>query len=213
MSDEEKKLTHKQRVFIDEYLRDFNATQAAIRAGYSEKTAYSIGSENLTKPEIKAEIDAKMAELQMSVEEALIRETEIGRVGVGFFFKVVDEWMFNPLPEYEILDEREVIDDTKDPPEKSINYRVRHAVLDMDKVIDPRYAHLIKKFSNSRRNGLSIELHDGQAAHRDVMKMAGKFKETIDLNVKEEMTDDERASRLASILDRARARRDGQATE
>jgi phage terminase small subunit len=43
---------------VDEYAIDFNATQAAIRAGYSPKTAYSIGAENLTKPEIKAALQA-----------------------------------------------------------------------------------------------------------------------------------------------------------
>ena len=47
------KLTPKQQRFIEEYLIDLNATQAAIRAGYSEKTAGSIGHENLTKPEIQ----------------------------------------------------------------------------------------------------------------------------------------------------------------
>jgi phage terminase small subunit len=176
-----KPLTRKQLVFVAEYIQHWNATKAAINAGYSEKTAYSIGHENLRKPEIKAAIDAALSELQMSAEEALVRETEIGRVGVGFFFKIVDEWMFNPLPEYEILDQREVIDDTKDPPEKQINYRIRHAVLDMDKVIDPKYAHLIKKFSNSRRTGLSIEMHDGQTVHRDVLKMAGKFTDRVDV--------------------------------
>lgn len=45
------KLTRKQRKFAEEYLVDCNATQAAIRAGYSPKTAYSIGEENLKKPE------------------------------------------------------------------------------------------------------------------------------------------------------------------
>lgn len=51
------KLTDKQKRFIEEYLIDLNATQAAIRAGYSEKTAYSIGEENLKKPEIKRAIE------------------------------------------------------------------------------------------------------------------------------------------------------------
>lgn len=51
------KLTDKQKRFIEEYLVDLNATQAAIRAGYSEKTAYSIGEENLKKPEIKRSIE------------------------------------------------------------------------------------------------------------------------------------------------------------
>ena len=48
------KLTAKQERFCEEYLIDLNATQAAIRAGYSVESAGSIGSENLTKPEIRA---------------------------------------------------------------------------------------------------------------------------------------------------------------
>lgn len=59
-----KKLTAKQQRFCDEYLIDLNATQAAIRAGYSKKTAYSIGQENLNKPEIKECIEKRMAEME-----------------------------------------------------------------------------------------------------------------------------------------------------
>ncbi len=51
-----RKLTSKESAFISEYLKDLNATQAAIRAGYSEKTAGSIGNENLNKPEIQTEL-------------------------------------------------------------------------------------------------------------------------------------------------------------
>lgn len=56
------RLTKKNEVFCDEYLIDLNATQAAIRAGYSPESAGSIGSELLKKPEIRARIDAAMAE-------------------------------------------------------------------------------------------------------------------------------------------------------
>lgn len=55
-----KHLTPKQAMFIIEYLKDLNATQAAIRAGYSETTATEIGYENLTKPHISKEIDKQM---------------------------------------------------------------------------------------------------------------------------------------------------------
>lgn len=55
-------MTEKQKRFCDEYLTDLNATQAAIRAGYSKKTAYSIGEENLRKPELKEYIEKRMAE-------------------------------------------------------------------------------------------------------------------------------------------------------
>lgn len=57
-----KKLTKKQQLFVDEYLIDLNATQAAIRAGYSVESARDIGCENLTKPNIQQAIAEKMAE-------------------------------------------------------------------------------------------------------------------------------------------------------
>ncbi|WEK42966.1 MAG: terminase small subunit [Candidatus Sphingomonas colombiensis] len=55
-------MTPKQQRFVEEYLVDLNATQAAIRAGYSADTAYSIGNENLSKPEIAEAITAAKAE-------------------------------------------------------------------------------------------------------------------------------------------------------
>lgn len=60
----ERKLTTKQKIFCDEYIKSGNAKEAAIKAGYSPKTAKSIGQENLTKPDLKAYIDAKMAEIE-----------------------------------------------------------------------------------------------------------------------------------------------------
>lgn len=56
-------MTAKQQRFADEYLIDCNATQAAIRAGYSAKTARFIGQENLTKPDIKSYIDEQLEKL------------------------------------------------------------------------------------------------------------------------------------------------------
>lgn len=55
-------MTKKQKRFIDEYLIDLNATQAAIRAGYSVESAREIGYENLIKPDIQQAIAKKMAE-------------------------------------------------------------------------------------------------------------------------------------------------------
>ncbi|EFM33864.1 terminase small subunit [Streptococcus pyogenes ATCC 10782] len=57
------KLTLKQKRFADEYIISANATAAAIKAGYSKKTARSIGQENLTKPDIKAYIDERLEKL------------------------------------------------------------------------------------------------------------------------------------------------------
>ena len=61
------KLTAKQRRFCDEYLIDLNATQAAIRAEYSRKSARVIGQENLLKPAVKAYIQQRMAEKESAL--------------------------------------------------------------------------------------------------------------------------------------------------
>lgn len=60
-------LTEKQKRFCDEYLIDLNATQSAIRAGYSKKTAYIIGIENLKKPKIREYIDIRLKEKESSL--------------------------------------------------------------------------------------------------------------------------------------------------
>lgn len=65
-------LTPKQERFCAEYLVDYNATQAAIRAGYSKKTAKQIGQENLTKPDLAEYIKKRMDEK----EKALIADQD-----------------------------------------------------------------------------------------------------------------------------------------
>ena len=70
------KLTSKQQRFCDEYLIDLNATQAAIRAGYSKNSAKQIGQENLTKLDIKEYIGARMAEKE---KELIADQDEVMR--------------------------------------------------------------------------------------------------------------------------------------
>lgn len=65
-------MTEKQKRFCDEYIISLNATQAAIKAGYSENSAKVIGAENLTKPNLKKYIDDRMAEK----EKALIADQD-----------------------------------------------------------------------------------------------------------------------------------------
>ena len=61
------KLTDKQKIFCDEYIISLNATQAAIKAGYAEKTAYAIGAENLKKPKIQSYISERMEQKESSL--------------------------------------------------------------------------------------------------------------------------------------------------
>jgi phage terminase small subunit len=72
-----KKLTIKQAKFTKEYLKTGNATQSAKNAGYSKKTAYSIGNENLKKPEIRKEIQSAAEKLGITAEYVLGNLKEI----------------------------------------------------------------------------------------------------------------------------------------
>ena len=83
-------LSRKQQAFIEHYLTSWNATQAAIAAGYSRSSARSIGSENLTKPDIQAAILARLAELKMTADEVVTRLTEHARGSLAPFLRVAD---------------------------------------------------------------------------------------------------------------------------
>lgn len=67
-------MSEKQRAFCDHYITSLNATEAAKLAGYSEKTARSMGCENLTKPNIKEYIELRLAELE---EKRIADATEV----------------------------------------------------------------------------------------------------------------------------------------
>lgn len=86
------KLTPKQRLFVEEYLIDLNASQAAIRAGYSEKTADRIGHENLKKLEIQKAINEAMKQraerLEITQDKVL---KEIALVAFGRLSNVLTQ--------------------------------------------------------------------------------------------------------------------------
>lgn len=81
------RLTVKQKRFIEEYLIALNATQAAIRAGYSPNSAKEIGCENLTKPHIRARVDKAIAEWSkrtgINAERVIIELARIGLINPG----------------------------------------------------------------------------------------------------------------------------------
>jgi len=84
--------TTRQAAFINSYLANgFNATQAAITAGYSTKTAKQQGSRLLTNVDVKAAIDAKIKEMAMSADEALFRLSEHARGTMADFVDVEKE--------------------------------------------------------------------------------------------------------------------------
>jgi phage terminase small subunit len=85
------KLTAKQMRFIEEYLVDLNAAHAAVRAGYSPRTAKVIGGENLTKPDLRARIDAEIAKRSVRTginQDRVVRE--LARIALVDPTKVLD---------------------------------------------------------------------------------------------------------------------------
>jgi phage terminase small subunit len=94
-------LNDKQKRFCQEYLKDLNATQAAIRAGYSEKSARSIANENLTKPDIQQYIQELQEGIQkrnqITIDEIMtdlieVKNRCLQNVPVMYFDKIDKEW-------------------------------------------------------------------------------------------------------------------------
>lgn len=108
------KLTNKQKAFVEEYMIDLNATQAAIRAGYSEKTANRIATENLSKPDIQEYLQKRMKEREIRTEitqDFVLRELfAIAQADGSDFAKVIEKTAMQPILDAEgnQIDEKEV---------------------------------------------------------------------------------------------------------
>ena len=92
MSTRKQALTRKQDLFCQEYLVDLNASKAAIRAGYSARTAHGIGQENLTKPAIAAAVQglmtARSKRIQRKADDVL---TDLQRIKTDAMKQVIDK--------------------------------------------------------------------------------------------------------------------------
>jgi phage terminase small subunit len=174
------KLTTKQQAFVEHYLTHWNATRAAIDAGYSEKSARSIGSENLTKPDILEAIQDRLADLRMSADEVLVRLTSHAR-GTADDFVSIYESPLHDITGKPIQDRegREI---------------VRYfPSLDLEKARQRGMLHLVKKVSYTA-HGPSVELYDAQAAlallgkHHKLCTDVTEYKGKIDIG---NLSDDE----------------------
>ncbi|MBF1170760.1 MAG: terminase small subunit [[Eubacterium] sulci] len=142
------KLTLKQKRFADEYIISGNATQSAIKAGYSKKTAGVIAVENLEKPNIKAYIGERLKELDDKAiakqEEVLQYLTAVMR-GQSKSAVVVIEGLGEGLSEARLIN--------KTPDEKD---RIKAAEL-----LGKRYGAFTEKVDISGDMSLSIEVDYG----------------------------------------------------
>ena len=171
-------LSIKHQAFIDSlFVHNFNGTDAYCDVyGVDRRTGRALAARMLAKDSIKKEVQRRVSEISMGADEVLLKLTEQGRADISVFFKIIEEWTFYPLPTYEIIDAKEIDildDDGKKTGDKKINYWVRHISIDLDKVIDPRYSHLLAEFSDSPKNGLGIKIHNKQSALQILAKVHG----------------------------------------
>lgn len=152
------KLTQKQKRFVDEYLVSGNATQAAVKAGYSAKTAQRTGSENLSKPLIKSAIEKKTVELES-------KKIGDAREVLEFYFRVLRGEETEEVP---MSTADEVIIVTKKPSIKD-KVSVAREILKRFPLYDPVEKQKLKKLAADTRiseakakamedNGRDIEL-------------------------------------------------------
>jgi len=162
-------LTGKQERFVQEYLVDLNATQAAIRAGYSEKTAKSVGCENLTKPDVAAAIAQRQKKLAAKLEITQERViAELAKIGFSDIRKIVN-WRANVTAMVE------------DPETGEERMAVTNEVaLVSSHEIDDDTAAAISEISQTDKGGLKVKLHDKKGALVDLGKHLGMFKDQVE---------------------------------
>lgn len=168
----ENELTAKQRAFVREYLIDLNATQAAIRAGYSADTAKSIGQENLTKPAIKTAIDAAMnlrAERTDITADRVLRE--LAKIGFADIRKAI-KWQGTLVTEEDNPDGGDTL--------TIKNVVTNNVTLVSSEDIDDETAAAISEISQNSTGGIKMKMHDKRAALVDIGKHLGMFTEKVE---------------------------------
>jgi phage terminase small subunit len=185
MSDEQPQLNDKQRLFIAHYVQCWNATEAARKAGYSEKTANEQGARLLANVSIRAEIDQRLADI-MPKGEILYRLAEQARGTIEDFFRIEEE---------DVVVERTVtVEELNDDPEEKPRIIERTVVsttakrpvviMDLKRAKSLGAMHLLKKYKKGR-DGESIELHDPQAALVQLGKYHGLWIERQEVTGKD----------------------------
>lgn len=194
-------LNDKQRRFVDEYLIDLNATQAAIRAGYSQKTAQEQSSRLLSNVMVQEAIAEAMKAREQRTEitqDMVLRE--LAKIGFSDIRKVV-KWGNTEIR----INTGEADSENGEPPKKMVE--VYHGLcLKASSEIDDITAGAIAEVSEGR-DGLKVKLHDKKGALVDIGRHLGMFKDKVEVTGKDggpittkterDLTDEELAAELA----------------
>lgn len=167
-----RKLNDRQRLFCREYLKDFNGTQAAIRAGYSPDSAYSIAYDLLKKPEIISEIKTLVGRLLEEQEIQIARILQelyiIALSDITDFFGREEPWVeTDPDTGEEKVDGR-----------KELQMRLKEELGEKTRAI----AQIEERSSRGRSVETKYKLHDKLKAIELIGKYLGMFKEELELS-------------------------------
>jgi phage terminase small subunit len=166
-------LTAKMIRFAEEYIVDLNATQAAIRAGYSERTAKSIGQENLTKPDLQEYIQNLMDERSKRTEitaDMVLREyAKIGFSNITDYLKV----SVKPRP---------VTIETAEGSTTIMEDMQGVDLFDTD-TIDTEKMRAVAEIKQTR-DGIALKLHDKKGALDSIARHLGMFKDKTEVDLK-----------------------------
>jgi len=154
-------LRNRQLVFCEGYLRTWNATQAAKDAGYSPRTARAMGCENLTKPDIQAYIQKRLAEMKMSADEVLLLLADQARASLKPFVRITDEgFMYFDFSQPEALNHLHLI-----------------------KKVRSKRTRRIQAGQEWEDEVVEVELHDSQVALKLLGQHHKLFTEEMDMQV------------------------------
>lgn len=158
-------LTAKQQAFVREYLIDLNATQAAVRAGYSEKTAKEIGHENLTKPHIAEAIAA--AQEQRAARTEITADMVLREYAKLAFANITD---YVKVAEHETMSGGEPVTFT------------RVEVFGTDGIPADKMAAVSE--IKETKEGIAVKLHDKKGALDSLARHLGMFNDKLQIEGK-----------------------------
>lgn len=172
-------LNDKQQRFVEEYLVDLNATQAAIRAGYSADTAYSQGQRLLKNVEVAAALGSAMEERSQRTEITADRVLkELAKIGFSDIRKAVRWYSQTNVAMVDTESDVEALAE-----EGALRFAVANQVeLISSNDLDDDTAAAVAEIGQSSTGALKIKMYDKRAALVDIGKHLGMFTEKVQVD-------------------------------
>lgn len=177
-------LTEKQKRFCDEYLVDLNATQSAIRAGYSEKTAMEQGYQLLQKTSVQEYINERMADREKRTE--ITQDRVLQELAIIAFSNATD--YASVIEKQAMVDVEGVMMPMYDTEGNPVKYRTVELALTDDLTEDQKKALAVIK---KGRDGYEVKPYDKVRALELLGKHLGMFKDRVEMELLQPVFDGE----------------------